>query len=231
MADAEVSQPSSIASAPSDTDTAQHANNGSNESSSSSDADIPVENSTPDVTELEIAEKLPATDDAEANVPEALSAAAVPEPAIPVTLPTPTSQPSAPPLAPVAIFNPIIPSTTQAASLPKARLPHDTTGILEDRIKEDPRGDLDAWLALINEHRKRNKLDDARGVYDRFFKAFPQAVSPLNFFHSKLLTFCRPKYGYNGPTWSLRMTTLLALSTSSVHLCCPFSVSNSGLST
>ena len=66
--------------------------------------------------------------------------------------------------------------SVQGVSLPKARLPHDRTGILEDRIKQDPRGDLDAWLSLISEHRKRNKLDDARAVYDRFFKVFPQAV-------------------------------------------------------
>lgn len=65
---------------------------------------------------------------------------------------------------------------TIGTSLPKARLPHDRVGILEDRIKEDPRGDLDAWLTLITEHRKRNKLDDARAVYDRFFKVFPMAV-------------------------------------------------------
>ncbi|KAH6721494.1 hypothetical protein BKA61DRAFT_159597 [Leptodontidium sp. MPI-SDFR-AT-0119] len=64
----------------------------------------------------------------------------------------------------------------QDVSLPKARLPHDRVGILEDRIKEDPRGDLDAWLSLISEHRKRNKLDDARVVYERFFKVFPQAA-------------------------------------------------------
>jgi cleavage stimulation factor subunit 3 len=68
-------------------------------------------------------------------------------------------------------------TSIQGVSVPKARLPHDKTGILEDRIKEDPRGDLDAWLSLISEYRKRNKLDDARAVYDRFFKVFPQAVS------------------------------------------------------
>jgi hypothetical protein len=231
MADAEVSQPSSITSEASDTDMAQRANNGSNESNTSSDVDIPVENSTPDVTELEIAEKLPAADDTDANIPQTLSAAEIPQPAIQVTLPTPASQPSSAQPAPVANSNPIIPSTTQAASLPKARLPHDTTGILEDRIKEDPRGDLDAWLALINEHRKRNKLDDARAVYDRFFKVFPQAVGPLNSLHLSLLTFRRPKYGYSGLIWSSRTTTLLALNMSSVHLCCPFSASNSGLST
>ena len=73
------------------------------------------------------------------------------------------------------------PSTTQesvaaATALPKARLPHDTIGILEDRIKEDPRGDMDAWLSLIGEFRKRSKLDEARGVYERFFAIFPAAV-------------------------------------------------------
>ena len=72
------------------------------------------------------------------------------------------------------------PSTSAVTSkaLPKARLPHDRIGILEDRIKEDPRGDLEAWFSLIDEHRKRNKLDDARAVYERFFKIFPQAVGP-----------------------------------------------------
>lgn len=81
--------------------------------------------------------------------------------------------------APVA---PALTSTghAQAVSVPKARLPHDKTGILEDRIKEDPRGDMEAWLLLISEHRKRNKLDDARAVYERFFTVFPHAVSHLD---------------------------------------------------
>lgn len=60
--------------------------------------------------------------------------------------------------------------------LPKARLPNDKIGILEDRIADDPRGDLDAWLGLISEYRRRNKFDEARAVYDRFFKVFPTAV-------------------------------------------------------
>lgn len=66
---------------------------------------------------------------------------------------------------------------TPIQAIPKARLPHDRVGILEDRITEDPRGDLDAWLSLIDEHRSRNKLDEARAVYERFFKVFPMAVS------------------------------------------------------
>jgi cleavage stimulation factor subunit 3 len=69
----------------------------------------------------------------------------------------------------------------QNASAPKGRLPHDRIGILEDRIKEDPRGDLEAWRSLISEHRKRNKFEDARAVYERFFKVFPQAVCVPSF--------------------------------------------------
>ena len=57
------------------------------------------------------------------------------------------------------------------------RLPHDTMGILEDRIKEDEKGDLDAWLSLIDEYKKRGKSDEIRQVFDRFFTVFPQAVS------------------------------------------------------
>ncbi|QSZ31112.1 hypothetical protein DSL72_000675 [Monilinia vaccinii-corymbosi] len=66
--------------------------------------------------------------------------------------------------------------TEQSTSVPRARLPHDKLGMLEDRVKEDPRGDMEAWLALIGEHRKRNKLDDARVVYERFLKVFPHAA-------------------------------------------------------
>lgn len=69
------------------------------------------------------------------------------------------------------------PVTSPTTAMPKARLPHDRIGILEDRIKEDPRGDTDAWLALINEHRKRGKIEDARNAYERFFAVFPWAVS------------------------------------------------------
>ncbi|KAH8673308.1 CFIA complex component Rna14 [Xylariales sp. PMI_506] len=58
----------------------------------------------------------------------------------------------------------------------KAHLPADATAILEDRIKNDPRGDLDAWLALIDEHRRRNMINDARAVYERFFEVFPQSA-------------------------------------------------------
>ena len=65
---------------------------------------------------------------------------------------------------------------TPTSSLPKARLAHDTIGILGDRIKEDPRGDMDAWLSLLGELRSRNKKDEVRSVYNRFFREFPLAV-------------------------------------------------------
>jgi len=59
----------------------------------------------------------------------------------------------------------------------RKRLPQDLVGQLEDRIAEDPRGDLDAWLSLISEHKRKGKFDDARNVYERFFVLFPQSVS------------------------------------------------------
>lgn len=65
---------------------------------------------------------------------------------------------------------------TPTSTVPKARLAHDTIGILEDRIKEDPRGDMDAWLSLLGELRSRNKKEEARRAYGRFFKQFPLAV-------------------------------------------------------
>lgn len=73
------------------------------------------------------------------------------------------------------------PTTPAATSLPKARLPHDRIGILEDRISDDEKGDIQAWLELIDEHRKRGKLDEVRKVYDRFFEVFPYAVSAETF--------------------------------------------------
>lgn len=67
--------------------------------------------------------------------------------------------------------------TPDPVSTSKGRLPHDRVGILEDRIQEDPRGDTPAWVELINEHRNRNRIDNAREVYERFLKVFPFAVS------------------------------------------------------
>lgn len=58
-----------------------------------------------------------------------------------------------------------------------SRLPHDRIGLLEDRIAEDPRGDHEAWLALIDEYKRRNKIKEVRETYDRFLTVFPTTVS------------------------------------------------------
>lgn len=68
----------------------------------------------------------------------------------------------------------VSPATNTSAS--KSRLPTDIMGILEDRVKDDPRGEIDSWLGLIEEYRRRNMIHDTRAVYDRFFSVFPQSV-------------------------------------------------------
>ncbi|KAF2018362.1 Suf-domain-containing protein [Aaosphaeria arxii CBS 175.79] len=71
----------------------------------------------------------------------------------------------------------VTPAPAAAAPLQKpARLPQDRVGQFEDRIAEDSRGDIEAWLSLIEEHRRRHKIDDARLVFDRFFQVFPSAA-------------------------------------------------------
>lgn len=54
----------------------------------------------------------------------------------------------------------------------------DIVTTLEERIKEEPRAAMDAWLDLIAELRRRNNIDQLRSVYERFVAVFPQAVSP-----------------------------------------------------
>lgn len=72
---------------------------------------------------------------------------------------------------------PNAPLTTAQAAVPKPRLPQDRVGQLEDRVKDDPKGDINAWMELIAHHRSKNRLDDARKVYERFLEVFPTAVS------------------------------------------------------
>ncbi|KAL1899213.1 mRNA 3'-end-processing protein rna14 [Sporothrix stenoceras] len=47
---------------------------------------------------------------------------------------------------------------------------------LEARTKDDPRGALDSWLALIDDHRRNYRFDEARSTFDKFFEVFPQAA-------------------------------------------------------
>lgn len=106
-----------------------------------------------------LAAVLPDTGASSHIIPTAIPTKTLPAPQVTQSEPSSTEKPIAPPVV-----------------APRARLPHDRIGILEDRIKEDLRGDLDAWLSLISEHRKRGKVNDARNVYERFFTVFPQAV-------------------------------------------------------
>lgn len=77
-----------------------------------------------------------------------------------------------------------------------SRLAHDTIGILEDRIKDDPRGDPDAYLELIDEYKKRYKQDEVKASYERYLEVFPLDVSRFLMCAAFLeLTIYRPKYG------------------------------------
>jgi cleavage stimulation factor subunit 3 len=106
----------------------------------------------------------------------------------------------------------------------QGRLVHDRVGILEDRIEEDPRGDIPAWLELIAEHRSRGRLDSARETYERFLKVFPMAV---RFVASVCLysagckianrTPSRPTNGWRMPVWSPNSTNCSVLSRSSTE--------------
>jgi cleavage stimulation factor subunit 3 len=59
------------------------------------------------------------------------------------------------------------------------KAPQDRIAILEERVREDPRGAMDAWTALMREYRERSKIEDARRTYNSFLTVFPQAVSIL----------------------------------------------------
>jgi cleavage stimulation factor subunit 3 len=87
-----------------------------------------------------------------------------------------------------------------AASDSRARNPDDVVGILEDRIQEDPRGDVEAWLALLHEHQSHDRFDHVRNVYTRFFQYFPTAVSQLP--DSKLANNDRCRNSSRIWTWS-----------------------------
>jgi cleavage stimulation factor subunit 3 len=78
-------------------------------------------------------------------------------------------------------------NATPASAGPKTRLAHDTIGILEDRIKDDPRGDMAAWLELIDELKRRNKKEEVRHTYDNFFNVFPLAVSHVHAIYNSIL--------------------------------------------
>ncbi|KAH6990501.1 hypothetical protein BKA56DRAFT_208263 [Ilyonectria sp. MPI-CAGE-AT-0026] len=82
----------------------------------------------------------------------------------PSTVSTEANTPAAAVPAPVASST-VIPAMTSL----------DPVALFEARVKEDPRGDMDAWLNLIAEYRRTSRLDQARNVYNRFVEVFPQA--------------------------------------------------------
>ena len=67
-------------------------------------------------------------------------------------------------------------SATMTGAVPP--LPIDRISQLEDRVREDPRGAMDSWLALIAEYRSKGDILQSRQIYDRFLAVFPQAVRP-----------------------------------------------------
>ena len=140
---------------------------------------------------------------------------AVPDRVLPATDASPLEDSSTPanekatiPTVPDTISTSHQQSNTPSVTIPKARLPHDKIGILEDRIKDDARGDIDAWTSLIEEHKRRGKLEDARSVYERFFDVFPfavrcaqEATTVLNN-HANLSS--RLKSGFLMPKWRMK---------------------------
>ncbi|KAK3618224.1 mRNA 3'-end-processing protein rna14 [Elasticomyces elasticus] len=80
----------------------------------------------------------------------------------------PTTQPPtvAPTPQPQANGDAVPPTPTTA------RLPHDKVGRLEDRIKEDPKSDVEAWWELIGHYRDKDQLDNARAVYARMLEVW-----------------------------------------------------------
>jgi cleavage stimulation factor subunit 3 len=73
--------------------------------------------------------------------------------------------------------NAAAPPGSAAATGPLPQIPVDRTTQLEDRVRDDPRGAMDSWLALIAHYRSKGDLAQIRQVYDRFLAVFPQAVS------------------------------------------------------
>ncbi|KAK4203518.1 putative mRNA 3'-end-processing protein rna-14 [Triangularia verruculosa] len=55
-------------------------------------------------------------------------------------------------------------------------VPVDKVAQLEKRVQDDPRGALDAWLALMAEHRCSGNTAQARQTYERFLAVSPQAA-------------------------------------------------------
>ena len=137
-----------------------------------------------------------------ANTTSALqSATATPQPPTVAAAPPPQTNGSVPPTP-----------TTQ-------RLPHDKVGQLEDRIKEDPKADTEAWRTLIQHYREKGQLDNARKVYSRFFDVFPSAVCILVYLTFRYITLVQETALFFAPaTRSTHQKCALTRSTTGLHV-------------
>ncbi|KAI4596998.1 mRNA 3'-end-processing protein rna14 [Pestalotiopsis sp. 9143b] len=100
--------------------------------------------------------------------PQAVNAAAADAPAQPFT--------HSPQDHPTASHTAEIPTQVSNGQASSQHMPANIIGILEERVKNDPRGDMDAWLALIEETRRHNVVQSSRSVYERFLQTFPQSA-------------------------------------------------------
>ncbi|KAL2268365.1 hypothetical protein VTJ83DRAFT_3211 [Remersonia thermophila] len=71
---------------------------------------------------------------------------------------------------------PSAPAPAASAAPAAAPTAVDRIAQLEERVRDDARGAVDAWLALIAEHRARNDIEQSRQVYERALAVFPQAA-------------------------------------------------------
>lgn len=135
----------------------------------SDDEDEGSANDAPDAAPTTTYNQLePSTTSTEVNTPVDPVAHVVPV-ATAASAPVPATTTS--PIAPTPVdSSSVTPAVTSLISL-------DPVALLEARVKEDPRGDMDAWLSLIADHRQSNRLDQARKTYNAFLEVFPQAVS------------------------------------------------------
>lgn len=67
------------------------------------------------------------------------------------------------------------PKPSHASVVPPV-MSYDPIAALELRVKEDPRGAMDAWLSLVAAYHQRNNIQETRDVYERFLAIFPHAA-------------------------------------------------------
>ncbi|KAK3990965.1 hypothetical protein QBC44DRAFT_60050 [Cladorrhinum sp. PSN332] len=87
--------------------------------------------------------------------------------------------PSNPPPAPQVTQIVAAPSASPAAQRPVSQSPQppvNRIADLERRVLDDPRGALDAWQALIAEHKRNNDIVQTRQTFDRVLAIFPHAA-------------------------------------------------------